>query len=292
MRKILGIFATGRLGGLVMEKCLHRGHPVDLVVRDPAHPGAKRLQQFGARVFPFESLDPGSPPDWFEDGCRAYVGGPFQRHAAALDFLAAQQSRLDRIVFVSSANAKAGDYASYRDFEDYEDRILEQIELGIIIKPTLVFGLEDDRNFSRMARWMRRFPVFPQIGSGNAIYQPVHYEDLAEATAGALEADSLKSRVYFVGGRDSLPYREIVRFLRDGLRARCLILPLPQTLLRAASATVGRIIKLPLSGEQIARAHVDRTVDNAPATRDFGYQPAPTLERLEEAIRAYSKSAE
>ena len=58
---------------------------------------------------------------------------------------------------------------------------------AIIIRPSLVFGPEDDftNRFANMARFM---PFLPLIGGGDNHIQPVYAGDVAEAIVAALDA--------------------------------------------------------------------------------------------------------
>src|SRR5690606_22103048 len=55
-----------------------------------------------------------------------------------------------------------------------------------IIRPTMIFGGERDRNISRIMRWIRRRQWIPVFGSGAAEIQPVFVEDVVSAIVESL----------------------------------------------------------------------------------------------------------
>lgn len=54
------------------------------------------------------------------------------------------------------------------------------IELTII-RPTMIYGTLKDGNISTFIKWFDKFRVFPIVGNGKALLQPVHRKDLASA---------------------------------------------------------------------------------------------------------------
>lgn len=289
IKKAIGCYANGRLGSLVMSDLLSKGYEVDLLVRNPGSKRVQELRSKGANIIPFDFEDFSSLEGLVSGNCSLYVGGPFGDFSGLIDWVKENESRIERAVFISSANAKAGDYESYRKFEEYEDQILQSLSKGIIIKPTLIFGIPDDGNFGFIASWLVRFPVFPIVGSGKTLYQPVHYEDLKNAIVAGLLEPEIQSRSFLIGGRDRISYEAIVKHIRKLLQARCLTIPIPKNLMLCISYAVGSFVKLPLTREQIRRVDVDRDVDIEDAIKELDYDPAPFAERLEEAVEIYRK---
>ncbi len=143
-----------------------------------------------------------------------------------------------------------------------------------LLRPTMIYGGGRDRNVAFIARWIRRWRVFPLVGQGLARRQPVHAEDLAEACLRILDNPRTHGKAYALGGGEVLAYRTMVEriFRCEGIAPR--LLPIPDRLLVAA-VRVGR--RLPglqfLSPAMVDRMRRDLVFDNGPAQRDFGYRP-------------------
>jgi nucleoside-diphosphate-sugar epimerase len=98
-----------------------------------------------------------------------------------------------------------------------------------IFRPTLIYGAGRDRNIADIARFVRRFGVFPILGKGIGLRQPVHAADLAEACLLAVDSSASFNRVYNLSGGETLTYRQMVErvFQAMGKRGRVVSLPQP-----------------------------------------------------------------
>ena len=79
-----------------------------------------------------------------------------------------------------------------------------------IFRPTLIYGVGRDRNVADIARFAKRFGVFPILGKGLGLRQPVHAADLAEACILAVDSSASFNRIYNLSGGETLTYREMV----------------------------------------------------------------------------------
>jgi nucleoside-diphosphate-sugar epimerase len=143
-----------------------------------------------------------------------------------------------------------------------------------VFRPTLVYSDGLDRNVSEIARFIRRFRVFPLVGAGSGLRQPVHAADLAAACLGALQSATACNQSYDLSGGRTLTYRDMVGeiFRALGLRPRFIRVPL--WLIKAgirAAALLPRFAKL--SPELATRMNQDLCFDSTPAQRDFGFSP-------------------
>src|SRR5690606_1869448 len=99
---------------------------------------------------------------------------------------------IKRIVHMSALGAapKGARYArtKYRG----ERAVLDAAPSATILRPSIVFGLEDHffNRFGAMAQTAAAIPVFgvlPLIGGGKTRFQPIHVGDVADAVCAALE---------------------------------------------------------------------------------------------------------
>lgn len=144
-----------------------------------------------------------------------------------------------------------------------------------ILRPTLIYGAGVDRSLTPIARFARRWGVFPQPIGARGLRQPVHADDLAAACVALLANPRAGARTYAVGGGERLPFSEMLKRVKDGLPSRCLAIPIP---LVAARYLVGaaHTIGLPVAGAAaIERLNVDLVADHSAAMADFGWSPRP-----------------
>ena len=112
-----------------------------------------------------------------------------------------------------------------------ERAVFEQCPTATVIRPSLVFGPEDNF-FNRFKRLSTFLPFLPVFGGGTSLFQPVYVGDLARVVELMARGDpgvdkELAGKVIEAGGPDVLSYRQIMEsVLRYSERSR-LILSLP-----------------------------------------------------------------
>ena len=143
-----------------------------------------------------------------------------------------------------------------------------------VLRPTLIYGRERDRNVSSLARLVRHFGFLPLAGDALGLRQPVHAEDVALACLAVVDTPATFGRAYDLGGGTTLTYRAMAETICRGLGRRPRLLRLPRRGLRAL-LRVGR--HLPglghLTPEMADRMGEDLCFDWSEARRDFGYAP-------------------
>lgn len=98
----------------------------------------------------------------------------------------------------------------------------------IILRPTMIYGLGQDKNISEIARFIRRFGVFPVLGQAQGLRQPIHVNDVAAACVCALQVAGVANRAYNISGTQTCTYRDMVLrvFAALGRRPSLLVVPL------------------------------------------------------------------
>ena len=112
--------------------------------------------------------------------------------------------RLVHISAIAAHHPRVGEYA--RTKAEGEAVVLDQFPSAVILRPSLVFGPEDQL-FNRFAAMARLSPILPLIGGGRTRLQPIYVGDVARAIAAA-SADTAKPGT----DRSSLAARTSCRF--------------------------------------------------------------------------------
>jgi nucleoside-diphosphate-sugar epimerase len=143
-----------------------------------------------------------------------------------------------------------------------------------IFRPTMIYGLGMDNNVSFIARSLQRIPVFPLVGGGHGLRQPVHVEDLAQACLDVLVHPGTCGKVYHLGGGERLSYREMVRRIARAMGRRVILMPIPAGLMKLVLAVARRIPRYRfLDPEMADRINRDLVFDFTDAQHDFKYNP-------------------
>ncbi len=140
---------------------------------------------------------------------------------------AARAAGLNSIVHVSAIGADAASPAAYaRSKAAGEAGVLETLPDSVILRPSIVFGPEDDF-FNRFAAMARMSPVLPLVGGGATKFQPVYVGDVAAAVAKAVDGGCKPGAVYELGGPEVKSFKECLELMLEITRRKRLLLPLP-----------------------------------------------------------------
>ena len=106
-----------------------------------------------------------------------------------------------RLVHVSAIGADENSPSRYARAKAVgEKAVLAAVPPATILRPSIVFGPEDDF-FNRFAAHGAHLPALPLIGGGQTRFQPVFVGDVAEAIArGRSKAQAKPGTIYELGG--------------------------------------------------------------------------------------------
>lgn len=180
--------AFGYIGRYITKLLLESGGLVRTIT---THPG--KTNPFGERVqaYPYHFEEPDMLIRCLE-GAQVlfntywirfeYDGRTFNNalQNTRLLFSCAKAAGIKRVVHISVTNASLDSTLPYYSGKAQQEQLL--IDSGLsyaIIRPTLVFGIEDIL-VNNIAWLIRKFPVFPIFGDGKYRLQPIFAGDLAE----------------------------------------------------------------------------------------------------------------
>lgn len=142
-----------------------------------------------------------------------------------------------------------------------------------IIRPTMIYGHEDDRNISRLLRTIARYPILPLIGPGDSLIQPVFIHDVVKAHETALLNPKYFGKSYDIGGSKAYSNRDLIACASASLDRRTRLVSLPAALIDAAVTLLSTLRISPVSREQVWRFQEDKHIDLSPFIKDFDYVP-------------------
>lgn len=178
---------------------------------------------------------------------------------------AAREAGARRLVHISAIGASASSPARYAQTKAAgEAAVLEEFPGAIILRPSIVFGPEDEF-FNRFAAMARVSPLLPLIGGGRTRFQPVYVGDVAAAIAQAAGGAGTPGAVYELGGPEVLSFRELLeRTLSYSGRKRGFI-PLPFWLAKLQALLTWPLPNSvrPLTVDQVRLLESDNVVSGA-----------------------------
>lgn len=146
---------------------------------------------------------------------------------AATIALAARAAGAASLVHVSAIGANSDAKSNYAASKgEGERRVREAFPDATILRPSLVFGPEDDF-FNRFAALARVLLILPLIGGGHTKFQPVFVGDVATAVLRALSDTSARGQTYELGGPAVYTFKELMQLILRVTCRRRLLLPVP-----------------------------------------------------------------
>ena len=154
-----------------------------------------------------------------------------------------------------------------------------------ILRPTMIYGSQRDRNMWRLIRLLRITPVMPIFGDGESLQQPIFVDDVAHAVLLALQNDITIGRSYNIAGKDPLTYNQVIDTVASALGRRVWKLHLPHLpIVRVLQFTERIGLGLPIKAEQVLRLNEDKSFSYEEAKRDFGFSPRSFAEGIRSEI--------
>ncbi|WP_025029733.1 complex I NDUFA9 subunit family protein, partial [Nitratireductor aquibiodomus] len=140
-----------------------------------------------------------------------------------------------------------------------EQAVLETVKDAVIIRPSIVFGPEDDF-FNRFANMARFSPFLPLIGGGETKFQPVYVGDVAEAYARSVDGDLEGGQIYELGGPEVLSFRECLEEMLEATYRKRWFVSLPWFVARIQARILQLLPKPMLTLDQVKLLKTDNVV--------------------------------
>ncbi len=282
--------AAGYVGNQTAKKLVTLGQPVRALVRTPAKAKlrlgsiAEHIDTVQGDVTKPATLAPAmrdvkavihTVAIAMEKGGQTYESVNYQGTINVVK--AAEAAGVPRFINISQNGARADlPYRFLASKGRAQDYVAASSLQWTALRPSAIFGPQDEF-FNSFARLLKLTPiVFPLIGGGVAQFQPVYVHDVVEAVIRCLEDDSTIGAELALGGPETLTLGEIERRIIETLGTWRLLLPVPIALLRP----VVRLMQAVLPGSPVSTSLLDlleapNTVpDNALVNR-FGIEPIP-----------------
>jgi uncharacterized protein YbjT (DUF2867 family) len=238
--------AFGYIGKYITRELLERGGKVKTITTHPDKPNPFG-EQVKAAPYNFENPDELAG---YLTGCETlfntywvrfnYRQWSFDKALAntKILFQSAKNAGVKKIVQISVTNPSEQDELPYYRGKALQEKALRESGVDYaIVRPTLVFGIEDIL-VNNIAWSIRKFPLVPIFGSGKYRVQPVFVEDLAAIAVEASQSEG--SQTIDAIGPETFTYEEFLRLIASELNRNIAFLHTPPTV----GILLGQIIGL------------------------------------------------
>ncbi len=183
-----------------------------------------------------------------------------QADGAARIARVAAENGMQNFVHVSAIGADRNSNARYaRSKAEGEDAVLQAIPSAVILRPSIVFGPEDEF-FNRFAEMARFSPVLPLIGFGKTKFQPVYVGDVAQAVVAAIGGRAKPGAIYELGGPHVYSFKELLDKIGEYTMRKRAYVPIPFWAATMQAALVQWLPNAPLTVDQVRMLRSDNVV--------------------------------
>jgi len=189
-----------------------------------------------------------------------------------------------RLIHVSALGADARSPSAYaRSKAMGEAKVRELFPTATILRPSVVFGPEDDF-FNKFAVLARFVPALPLIGGGHTQFQPVFVGDVAAAVSACLARSDSAGKTYELGGPKVYEFRELMALVLEQTGRKRLLAPVPFLAAAVQALFLEMLPVPPLTRDQVRMLRRDNvTSRGALGLADLGI----VLNALEAIVPAY-----
>jgi nucleoside-diphosphate-sugar epimerase len=130
------------------------------------------------------------------------------------------------IVHISSSVVESVASDWYTETKETQEKLVVASGITcIVLRPTLMFGWFDRKHIGWLARFMRRFPIFPIPGHGRYLRQPLYAGDFCDIIMSCIARRM--HGTYNISGQEEIYYIDLMRMVRDVCKIRTMIVRIP-----------------------------------------------------------------
>ncbi len=188
---------------------------------------------------------------------------------------AAKSAGVQRAVFVSTTAIFTQLNAGSKTVRVAAENAIQASGLRYtILRPTMIYGSDRDRNICRLIRWLKVLPFFPVFGDGNYLQQPIYVDDVAQAILGSLKSDRTINNSYNIAGKYPLTYNQVIDTIAKQMNKRVWKIHIPSKPVVSLLKLLERIhFPFPIKSEQVLRLNENKDFSYEEAQKDFGFNP-------------------
>ena len=196
-----------------------------------------------------------------------------------------KQNNLKRFIHLSALginDAVDSDYAKSK--LDGEEKILKFFPLATILRPSVVYSVDDNFTTTFMTI-LNRLPLFPLYYSGNTKFAPIHCSDLTD-TIYHIISKNIHTSIIECVGPEVITFKEILRKLLKLIDKNRLLIPFPLPFAQL-SARIFEIMPQPLITRDQLRLLKYNNISSGKykTNKDIGI---PSLRYFDEEVKKYS----
>ncbi len=177
--------------------------------------------------------------------------------------------------------ARDSDYAKSK--LEGEERILKNFPLATIIRPSIVYSVDDNFTTNFMTL-LNRLPIFPLYYEGKTKFAPIHCSDLTDVILNII-SNNVNSKIIECVGPEIISFKEILEKLLNLIGKKRLLIPMPLPVAQLSARFFEIMPKPILTRDQLKLLKYDNVLSGKyKSNSDIG---VPSLRYFDEEVKKY-----
>ncbi len=284
---ILVIGATSFIGPPVLKSLLEKNRKIKCLVRTGSNTDKILQVNAGISLCTGNLLSPDSIFNCLKEVESVVYLVDLKNTQLLKNFLlTVSKTAIRRIVFLSSTTVLVPQKSQIKDLKIESEDLIKGMELDwTILRPTMIYGTEDDMNYSKMLNFIKKRGFFVMFGNGQNLIQPIHVDDVAEAISLVLGSNLTFKKTYEICGKNPVKYIDMLKIIQSRTKRPFKIVKLPLKLSKAFVSSYSRISHgSSLKPDMIERLEFDKAYSYDKAVKDFGFSPISFEQGIEKLI--------
>lgn len=293
---ILVTGGTGFVGSHLIKRLRQKGLPVRAIVRDPARAGA--LRDLGVEVVAGDVADRPSL-ERAAGGVERVIhlvgiiqeapGQTFQGiHVEGTRNIveASKKAGVRHVVHQSALGTRPDAKSTYHKTKWAAEELVRTSGIAwSILRPSLIYG-PGDKFTIKMTGMLKLSPVVPVLGSGMSKVQPIYIDDVVTCLERLASDDTLRDRVFEIGGPDQFTYTELLETIARALDIRRPTVHVPLVFMRPVARLLEAVLpNPPVTTDQIMMLEEDNVCSLKDLRETFGVEPTALRDGLSRFLR-------
>ena len=164
-----------------------------------------------------------------------------------------------------------------------EERILKNFPLATIIRPSIVYSVDDNFTTNFMTL-LNRLPIFPLYYEGKTKFAPIHCSDLTDIIFHVI-SNNINSKIIECVGPETISFKEILEKLLNLIGKKRLLIPMPLPIAQLSARFFEILPKPILTRDQLKLLRYDNVLSGKyKSNSDLG---VPSLRYFDEEVKKY-----
>ena len=177
--------------------------------------------------------------------------------------------------------ASDSDYAKSK--LEGEERILKNFPLATVIRPSIVYSVDDNFTTNFMTL-LSRLPIFPLYYEGKTKFAPIHCSDLTDIIFHVI-SNNVNSKIIECVGPEIISFKEILEKLLNLIGKKRLLIPMPLPIAQLSARFFEIMPKPILTRDQLKLLKYNNVLSGKyKSNSDIG---VPSLRYFDEEVKKY-----